>query len=311
MIKRVFGIMLCICMMVTLLPATAWAIDYHDLNVAGTNVVGENNITYWLCNTDGTITSTGASEDNYNVKFDPTATPTTLTLNNAAIVCDTKEPIYSEDDLTIKLVGTNTVTTTSMGSAIYVYRKDFTFEGGGTLNATGSGRCIPADGGNIVVISGATVNATGTGNNSFGIYSSFNGGSGGNITISSATVTAKGETYGICASNSINISDSTVTATAATTRNGVSAHGISSDSSSISITGSTVTVTAECINHGSFGISCSFFNDAKITITDSTVTVKTVAAEGYSNKAKALSDAPEFGATLLTGTNGRLTRTVR
>jgi len=301
--------MLCICMMVTLLPATAWAYNF-TLTVAGTNVVDGNNITYLLCKDDGSITSDGASEANYNVKFDPTATPTTLTLNNAAIVCDTKEPIYSEDDLTIKLVGTNTVTTTSMGSAIYVYRKDLTFEGGGTLNATSPGYCIQVHGGDLVV-SGVTITAEGNGENSRGIVVFDNAGSGGNITISSATVTAKGETYGICASNSINISDSTVTATAATTRNGVSAHGISSDSSSISITGSTVTVTAKCINHGSSGIFCSIFNNAKITITDSTVTVKTVAAEGYSNKAKALSDAPEFGATLLTGTDGRLTRTVR
>ena len=106
--------MLCICMMVTLLPATAWATDYHDLNVAGTNVVGENNITYWLCNTDGTITSTGASEDNYNVKYDTNTH--ILTLKNANIKSSAGNAIDDKnfhESLMIEQKGNNIVETGS------------------------------------------------------------------------------------------------------------------------------------------------------------------------------------------------------
>ena len=58
-------------MVCSLLPTfmlTAAAVS--TVQVAGQNVVNENTVTYWLC-TDNTMSSTGAGEGNYNVKFDP------------------------------------------------------------------------------------------------------------------------------------------------------------------------------------------------------------------------------------------------
>jgi len=109
--KRIMSILLCICMVFTLLPVTAMAAG-NTLTVAGTNVVNGSNVTYWLCNTDGSITSTGASESNYNVKYDPATT--TLTLNNANIASTTGNAINDSNylnSLTVVLIGANTITT--------------------------------------------------------------------------------------------------------------------------------------------------------------------------------------------------------
>ena len=100
--------LLCICLVFTLFSVTAMAADF-TLTVAGTNVVSGSNVTYWLCD-NGSITSIGASETNYNVKYDPTTT--TLTLNNANITDSTGNAINDSNfaySLTILLIGNNTV----------------------------------------------------------------------------------------------------------------------------------------------------------------------------------------------------------
>lgn len=263
--------------------------SFSDTCVVTVTVISVTNYDLWVggvrVNSDNAADVLGDGKVSYD------ADSKTLTLNGATIECDTKEPIYSEDDLTIKLVGTNAVTTTSQGNAILIVAGKLAIEGTGTLNATSNNYCIQAHGGDIV-ISGATVTAEGTGTNARGIYAAWNAGTGGNVTITGATVNSTGKTYGICASNDITISDSTVTATSISMRDGVSAHGI--DGGNITITDSTVTVTAECTNWGSYGIYGSPFNGCKITITDSTVTAKTVTTEdGVTSKA--FSMAPVFG----------------
>lgn len=76
--KRLGSIALCMAMLLSLLPATALAAPPTGLWVAGTQITGEG---YWL-NDNGGITATGASESNYNVKYDGSGT---LTLKGASI----------------------------------------------------------------------------------------------------------------------------------------------------------------------------------------------------------------------------------
>lgn len=111
--KRILTLVLALVMVCSLLPVTAMAVDHNALTIAGTNVVDGDTVTYWLCNGDGSITDTGASESDYDVKYDPTTT--TLTLKNANIVSTTGNAIdvgLLVGSLTIKLEGINTVTTT-------------------------------------------------------------------------------------------------------------------------------------------------------------------------------------------------------
>jgi len=102
-----------------ILPVSALAVD-----APGTLYVGQTKITgsgYWKTNSDGTLTTEGANNDNYNVYYDGTAT---LTLNSATIKGDnsaievpfgagiyalcssSNQPVA----LTIELIGTNTIT---------------------------------------------------------------------------------------------------------------------------------------------------------------------------------------------------------
>ena len=218
-------------------------------------------------------------------------TTNTLTLNGATVTGDPAaektEGIYANADLKIMLQGENTVTASATRANAIIAIGSLTFEGSGKLNATSSGYCIQAHGGDIA-ISNATVNATGLGENSRGIVAFNNAGAGGDITITGGTVSAEGKTYGICASSSITVSGSTVTADATTTRDGVTAYGIYCDN--ITITNSTVTATASSPRH-SYGIIGAGYNNGFVAITNSTVTAKGTNAL---NKAPALGDPADW-----------------
>ena len=103
-----------------ILPVTALAAGE---DAPGTLYVGQTQITgsgYWKTNSDGTLTTEGANNDNYNVYYDGNGT---LTLNSATIKgdnspigvpfgagiyaqCSSNQPVA----LTIELIGTNTIT---------------------------------------------------------------------------------------------------------------------------------------------------------------------------------------------------------
>jgi len=160
--KWLLSSLLCICMVFTLFSVTAMAADF-TLTVAGTNVVNGNNVTYWLCD-NGSITGTGASETNYNVKYDPTTI--TLTLNNANITVSTGNAINDSNfaySLTILLIGNNTVTSTAdAASGIYCqrYLTITAQEEGASLSVSGTKYGIQC--GSTTEISGkATVTAVG------------------------------------------------------------------------------------------------------------------------------------------------------
>lgn len=93
-----------------LLPLAARAAAPSTLTVGGTNVQSGG---YWKTAESGTLIADGASESDYNVKYD--SATGTLTLNNATIngtdiIGHVGAGIYAEGDLTIVLEGSSTVT---------------------------------------------------------------------------------------------------------------------------------------------------------------------------------------------------------
>ena len=173
-----------------------WKVQYYqgdtDISTTGSYVCGGGGgggtTTYNLKIADVQVTSTNCSDlsviDSVSgtVKYDPSTK--TLTLQNATISVNTTNAIKSYiDGLTIKVIGTNNLTTS--GAALY-FRKPLTITGGGVLNAnSGDVPAIFANGTNLT-IDGCTVNAKGK----WGI-SGFNG-SSETLTIKNSTVTAEG-----------------------------------------------------------------------------------------------------------------------
>ena len=213
-IKRLTAILLCLCMALTLLPATAWAADGETIHVGGVTLTGgADTPAYAKTDNSGNVTVESASEDDYNIKWDGT----TLTLDNANISgghefsgpwdSGSAAIYYSgQDDITLKLSGNNTVTgpngDNNASFGIYACGDsgniiDFTISGSGSLTATGGDMVSESYGiftDNLIVQSG-TVNAAGgngnTVNNSYGIYVYIY------LTISGGTVTAEGSTQAV------------------------------------------------------------------------------------------------------------------
>lgn len=158
-----------------LLPGEALAAEGDAVYVGGVELRGSaGNPAYATTDEDGNVTTSGAGEDNWNVRWDGG----TLTLKNAYItghVGDPTNPIFSaaigvadssgNAELTIQLEGSNTVGA-SLG--VYVHASHGTatlvIEGGGSLKASGSlnpGIIVHSTSGNAsLTIQGADVTAT-------------------------------------------------------------------------------------------------------------------------------------------------------
>ena len=147
-IKRLTAILLCLCMALTLLPATAWAADGETIHVGGVTLTGgADTPAYAKTDNSGNVTVESASEDAYNIKWDGT----TLTLDNANISgghefsgswdSGSAAIYYSgQDDITLKLSGNNTVTGPGGGIGVScgIYADgNLTIDGDGTLNVSG------------------------------------------------------------------------------------------------------------------------------------------------------------------------------
>lgn len=211
-IKRLTAILLCLCMALTLLPATAWAADGETIHVGGVTLTGSADTpAYAKTDNSGNVTVESAREDDYNLKWDGT----TLTLDNANISgghefsgpwdSGSAAIYYSGgSDISLILTGENTVTgpngDNNASFGIYACGDsgniiDFTISGSGSLTATGGDMVSESYGiftDNLIVQSG-TVNAAG-GNivsNSYGIYVYIY------LTISGGTVTAEGSTQAV------------------------------------------------------------------------------------------------------------------
>ena len=144
----------------------------YDLRIAGVQVTSAN------CSDLSVIDSVSGT-----VKYDPTTK--VLTLDGATIQINTTNAIVSNiDGLTIKVIGTNNLTTG--GNATMVFYNPATITGGGTINAKSNNDCAIYAKQTNLTIDGCTVNAKGK----YGI-AGYNG-SSEMLTIKNSTVTAEG-----------------------------------------------------------------------------------------------------------------------
>ena len=144
----------------------------YDLKIADVDVTSAN------CSDLSVIDSVSGT-----VKYDPTNK--VLTLDGATIQINTSHAIESKIvDLTVKVIGTNNLTTG--GNATMVFYNPATITGGGTLNAKSNNDCAIYANETNLTIDGCTVNAKG----GYGIAG--HDGSSETLTIKNSTVTAEG-----------------------------------------------------------------------------------------------------------------------
>ena len=248
--KRLFAVLLCL----WLLPAAALAADGDTVYVGGEALTGTASApAYATTDASGTVTTEGATAENYNVMWDGS----TLTLRNATIEQakeysdknNEKIAVYrASGDLNLALVGENTVDAPGNGTAASCGIN----LGSGSLFISGE------DGASLTVYGGPTEHG-----NSCGIYAN------GTITIDSGTVTVTGESasaasYGICASGAVTINGGSVTA--ASGEAGGNSCGIYASNS--------VTIEDGTLNAASGkagGNSCGIYASNSVTIEDGTV----------------------------------------
>ncbi len=276
-----------------------------DIFVGGVGLTGtEATPTYAKTDEYGTVSTEGATADNYNIKWDGE----TLTLNNATITQGALGGAaiwyYRDSDLNIALVGTNTVTGPSgsgSGASYGIFAWDpnelidLTISGDGSLTVTGGGTVSGSFGictDNLIVQSG-TVNATGGdgAEDSYGIYAyndvtitngdvtATSGDSAdyscgiyadyGNIDVSGGTVIARGgdsvdNSDGICVSKD----GITISGGEVTTTGGdTEGRSCGIDADRITINGGVFTATGKTGTEGSYGIYTG-----ALTITGGTIT---------------------------------------
>lgn len=184
--KRFTALLLGLCLLLTLLPATALAAENAPETLKVGNVtIDTSKDGSWTTGNDGKLSEYTDSGDAWNVHYD--ASTNTLTLNGATITGEYNATInpYSVGiyapasdgqpvSLTIVLQGENEVSGGTMG--IYVLEEYSTTTGGATLTIMGNG----------------SLNASGSSN---GIQVQGNHGDAA-LTIRSADVMAQGGTYG-------------------------------------------------------------------------------------------------------------------
>ena len=214
--KKVMAVCIAAALIVAMVPVAVFAAEtIYDLWVGGVQVTSANkdDITTAITEAGGTADGTAT--------YDPESE--TLTLNGFSYtgqgyVYDSPwcAAIFAKNDLTVKVVGSNTVTASVTGSytaeALNVWGAlTITGDSGSSLTLTGAGRDGVGCGGNLK-IENVTVNATGTS----GLYSGE-----GNITINNAEVTATATTNQMqyaaaiyAYEGNITIENSTVTANA-------------------------------------------------------------------------------------------------
>ena len=174
-------------------------------------------IAYGQTTNEGTVTTEGATAENYNIKWDGS----TLTLRNATIISDNGDGISSGAMTTLVIEGKNTITARSLNnSGIRGSASSLTISGSGTLDVTGNYAGINIS---TLTLNSGTICAKATGTYGQGIKFSgsviINGGSvmaegargiakvvveSGDITINGGTVTAIGTNAGMdCARSNI------------------------------------------------------------------------------------------------------------
>lgn len=243
--RKIFTLLI----LLLLLPVTALAAGE---DAPGTLWVGQTQITangYWKTNGDGTLTTDGASESDYNVKYDKDSNTLTLkdaTINGTDITGHLGAGIHAGGDLTIVLEGSSTVTGVVCNDESQSIRVsgNLTIQGGGSLTAqgadtSGGGSC--SDG---ILVFGSFTQQGGSVTATAGNVNGNNPSSGlnvsGTVTVKGGMLTATGGSagnnisYGISAYSSVTVSDATVTAISGSA--GYASYGLYIGSSSPSVT---------------------------------------------------------------------------
>lgn len=190
-----------------LLPGEALAAEGDAVYVGGVELRGSaGNPAYAATDESGNVTTSGADEDSWNVRWDGS----TLTLKDAYItgyVGDPTNLIFSaaigvadssgNAELTIQLEGSNTV---GAPTGVYVHASRGTatlvIEGGGSLKTSGSsnlGIIVQSNSGDAVLsIQGADVEATVTRSSGQGVTVQASKGSDASLTVEGGSLTATG-----------------------------------------------------------------------------------------------------------------------
>ena len=226
--RRLLSILTCLALCLTLLPTAALAADEGQ-----TIYVGDVELTttaetptVYARTEDGAVTTDGANESSYNIKWDGE----TLTLNGATITQGSHEnaAIYFCDNSNLVLTGTNTVTGPAVtdGNSYGIYAAGsgeditLTISGNGSLTATGgsamSGKYLGSSGiqGDRIIINSGRVTAVGGRSDgySYGVQAFYQ------VIINNGTVSAQGNaqasiSWGIFAmADGVTISGGEVTA---------------------------------------------------------------------------------------------------
>ena len=218
-----------------------------NLYVGGVGLYGDKESqTIAYANTlNGIVTTTGADEENYNVKWDGE----TLTLKNADIqkrYTFTKSgdqvSIYSEKTFTVELIGTNTLAIVGEENR-YVYciraEKDIAFSGKGTLKIAVSGGTasygLISD--NTTISGGSSLTIDDTGAISNGAYI------GGSLTISGGSALISAVTGGFDGAIDV-VGNIVISGGSKLTGKSAGEKGINVDGSLTVLDGSEVTATA-------------------------------------------------------------------
>lgn len=268
--KRILSMLLAIVMVMALLPTVAFAAETtYDLWVGGVQVTSANKDNIVVPGATGTATYDHDSK--------------TLTLNNFSYtgqgyVYDYPwcAAIYTQNDLTVNLVGSNTVTASvtgdytaealNVGGALTI-----TGDSGSTLTLTGTGRKGVDCGGNLK-IEDVTVNATGLSS-----LCSWEG----NITINNATVYATATGSGIyegaiiALKKNITIENSKVTATAS------SGNAISIESGDLISNTCTIKNSEVTISNAKCGMRLATYANLKVENSTLTITAIEKAIDAY------------------------------
>ena len=190
LLKNMYATIAALFVVMFALPTTMHAQTEYDLTICGTKVTSAN------CNDLSKIDGVSGT-----AKYDPSNK--VLTLQNATISSNTTNAIVSYiDDLTIKVVGTNNLTTAD--NSTLSFRNPLFILGGGVLNVKSKSECAIYANGTNLTIENCTVNAEG---GAYGIAG--NNGENEKLTIRNAKVTAIGTGYGsICDFAELNMVDS-------------------------------------------------------------------------------------------------------
>ena len=267
--------------------------DNANIYVGGVELTGsEAAPAYAVTTADGAVTTTDATAENYNIKWDGS----TLTLNGATVAqgsCtffnNRAAAVFCKTSLTIELIGENTVTGPNgddrneidSSYGIYVPDENITITGDGVLNVAG-GTVTSINGyiysygigaRNVTISSGEVITAGGDGTGDNNIHS-LGIDAYGNVSITDGTVTAKGGT--------VEATGDTTAVTKGAESTGIYAGDVTITGGTLTATGGAATTAGANNSAESYGIDA--FDNVSISIGEVTATGGTAEAGGYSAK---------------------------